>query len=212
MTIVKDYFDYTKQWKSQYGEKTIVLMQVGSFFEVYALKSSIHGQYIGSDIKAFSQINDMEFSIEDQSRHCPIFWNWDFGNGDESITQNPDIFFDSCSTYTVSLEIEDIDGNVDSCSSLVFVSIMGDINQDCNLDVLDIVTTINIVLSGGNYNPTVDFNNDQSVDVLDIVLVVTIIIETYTPSENEFSISDMNNDGMVDVLDIIILVNIVLGD
>ena len=39
MGIVDEYLEYTKKWKKEYGEKTIVLMQVGSFFEVYALKN-----------------------------------------------------------------------------------------------------------------------------------------------------------------------------
>ena len=46
---------------------------------------------------------------------------------------------------------------------------------------------------------------------LDIVVVVNIIVETYTPSDNEFSAADMNSDGVVDVLDIVILVNAILG-
>ena len=31
MTIVSDYLDYTVQWKKEFGEKAIVLIQVGSF-------------------------------------------------------------------------------------------------------------------------------------------------------------------------------------
>ena len=58
MTIVSDYLDYTVQWKKEFGEKTIVLIQVGSFFEVYALKDK-DGNIIGSDIETFSNINDM---------------------------------------------------------------------------------------------------------------------------------------------------------
>ena len=42
-------------------------------------------------------------------------------------------------------------------------------------------------------------------------MVVNIIIETYTPSDNEFSAADLNSDGVVDVLDIVILVNAILG-
>ena len=49
MTLTDDYFNYTKQWKEEYGEKTIVLMQVGSFFEVYALEDK-DGKLIGSHI------------------------------------------------------------------------------------------------------------------------------------------------------------------
>ena len=35
MTIIDDYFDYYKKYKNIYGEKTVILMQVGSFFEMY---------------------------------------------------------------------------------------------------------------------------------------------------------------------------------
>ena len=58
MGIVDEYLEYTKKWKKEYGEKTIVLMQVGSFFEVYALKNK-DGNLVGSNIEDFSQINDM---------------------------------------------------------------------------------------------------------------------------------------------------------
>jgi DNA mismatch repair protein MutS len=35
MALIETYFQYTKQYKNIYGEKTVVLMQVGAFFEVY---------------------------------------------------------------------------------------------------------------------------------------------------------------------------------
>jgi hypothetical protein len=38
MALVKDYFEKTKQYIQEYGEKTVVLMQVGAFFEIYGLK------------------------------------------------------------------------------------------------------------------------------------------------------------------------------
>ena len=49
MTITTDYFSYTEKWKKEYGEKTLILMQVGSFFEVYALKDK-NGKLTGSNI------------------------------------------------------------------------------------------------------------------------------------------------------------------
>jgi len=61
MTIVSDYLSLTEKWKKEYGDKTIVLMQVGSFFEVYALIDE-NGNYIGSEIERFSEINDMTIS------------------------------------------------------------------------------------------------------------------------------------------------------
>ena len=38
MGIVDDYLKLTQDYKKTYGEKTLILMQVGSFFEVYGLK------------------------------------------------------------------------------------------------------------------------------------------------------------------------------
>jgi len=58
MTIINDYLEHTVHWKKQYGEKTLVLMQVGSFYEVYALKDG-GGKLVGSNIEDFSRINDM---------------------------------------------------------------------------------------------------------------------------------------------------------
>ena len=57
MGIIDDYLSLTVKYKAEYGEKTIVLMQVGSFFEVYALLEP-DGSYSGSSIAEFSQINE----------------------------------------------------------------------------------------------------------------------------------------------------------
>ena len=40
MTIVDDYFNYYKKYKKIYGNKTVILMQVGSFFELYETTKS----------------------------------------------------------------------------------------------------------------------------------------------------------------------------
>ena len=37
-SIYSEYFSYCKKWKKMYGEKTLVLIQVGNFYEIYALK------------------------------------------------------------------------------------------------------------------------------------------------------------------------------
>lgn len=58
MTIIEDYLKLTKQYINEYGPKTILLMQVGSFYEVYALCEE-DGSYTGSNIVDFTQINDM---------------------------------------------------------------------------------------------------------------------------------------------------------
>ena len=50
MLLVEDYLEKTKYYKSKYGEKTIVMMQVGAFYEVYAIVGE-NGKYIGSEIE-----------------------------------------------------------------------------------------------------------------------------------------------------------------
>jgi len=58
MTIVEDYLKLTADYKTEYGEKTILLMEVGSFYEVYALINP-DGTYTGSHIEDFAKMNDM---------------------------------------------------------------------------------------------------------------------------------------------------------
>jgi DNA mismatch repair protein MutS len=58
MTLVEEYLEHTKNYKQVYGDKTLVLMQVGSFYECYAIKKG-EGIYEGSNIVDFAQINDM---------------------------------------------------------------------------------------------------------------------------------------------------------
>ena len=47
MSIVQDYLDLTKKYKAIYGEQTLVLMEVGSFFEVYALANAVGPNAVG---------------------------------------------------------------------------------------------------------------------------------------------------------------------
>jgi len=51
--IYNQYFDYTEKYQKTYGQNTIVLMQVGSFFEVYGDKHAKTGQITKSRIELF---------------------------------------------------------------------------------------------------------------------------------------------------------------
>ncbi|MAX13468.1 MAG: hypothetical protein CMG11_05385 [Candidatus Marinimicrobia bacterium] len=55
-------------------------------------------------------------------------------------------------------------------------SVIGDINSDLEINILDVVLAINIVLSG-EYNSNVDLNNDSSNNILDIVQLINLIID-----------------------------------
>ena len=71
MTIVDDYINYTNEYKNQYGEKTVVLMQVGSFFEMYGTSKE------GADVEEICNIINIQVtrknkSIEEISRKNPM--------------------------------------------------------------------------------------------------------------------------------------------
>lgn len=71
-SIFKHYFDKTNENKSIYGERTVVMMQVGSFYELYGLKSD--DQLTGSNITEIADI--CEFSVSDKKLlydNCPVF-------------------------------------------------------------------------------------------------------------------------------------------
>jgi len=59
MALIKEYFNLTTQYQESYGANTILLMQVGSFFEVYAKYDSKTNKLIGSRIYDFSQICEL---------------------------------------------------------------------------------------------------------------------------------------------------------
>ena len=58
MTLVEEYFHYVEQYSNTHGPKTLVLMQVGHFFECYGMLLP-NGSYKGSHIQQFASINDM---------------------------------------------------------------------------------------------------------------------------------------------------------
>uniref|UniRef100_A0A6C0BWJ6 DNA mismatch repair proteins mutS family domain-containing protein n=1 Tax=viral metagenome TaxID=1070528 RepID=A0A6C0BWJ6_9ZZZZ len=67
MTIYDDYFQETVNYKKQYGPKTLVLMQVGSFYEIYALKDA-KGDVHFSCIKDVCKICGFRMSIGRDSK------------------------------------------------------------------------------------------------------------------------------------------------
>ena len=54
--------------------------------------------------------------------------------------------------------------------------LLGDVNGDGLLNVLDVVTLVNIILNNDDYILAGDMNQDGALDVLDIVTLVNIIL------------------------------------
>ena len=55
-------------------------------------------------------------------------------------------------------------------------SLPGDVNDDGDVDVLDVVILINIILGFDDPNYAGDLNDDGTIDVIDVVLLVNIIL------------------------------------
>jgi hypothetical protein len=56
-------------------------------------------------------------------------------------------------------------------------SILGDINDDGSIDVIDVVLMVNMILGNDNLDLSVsDLNNDGELNVVDIVILVNLIL------------------------------------
>ena len=54
---------------------------------------------------------------------------------------------------------------------------IGDLNDDQNINILDVIILINMILSDSSYNNLADINSDLNLDILDIILLVNIILD-----------------------------------
>ena len=75
----------------------------------------------------------------------------------------------------------------DSNSGNIQTYLAGDMNKDYNIDVLDVVSQVQLVLASGNLGDDVD-------------------------SSINYFLGDINNDGLVNVLDVVSLVYVILGN
>ena len=55
--------------------------------------------------------------------------------------------------------------------------LLGDINSDNIINVLDVVLLVNLIINNSNYMLQADLNTDSVINVLDVVLLVNIILD-----------------------------------
>tara|TARA_B100002052_G_C15784563_1_gene553279 strand:+ start:190 stop:696 length:507 start_codon:yes stop_codon:yes gene_type:complete len=66
-------------------------------------------------------------------------------------------------------------------------------------------------LSGFNNGVLGDLNEDSIVNILDIVSIINIILGQLNPSEYQLWASDLNQDQITNILDVVMLVNLILN-
>lgn len=59
MSLTQEYFKLTAQYINEFGPKTILLMNVGAWFEIYAIKNLVTSEITGSRILDLSRICDL---------------------------------------------------------------------------------------------------------------------------------------------------------
>ena len=57
-----------------------------------------------------------------------------------------------------------------------------------------------------------DINEDLNIDIFDIIYIVNIILGISNPNEVQICASDINSDGIIDLLDAILVINIIVED
>ena len=61
MTQINQYFELHHKHKLDYGEKSILVMQVGSFYEMYGIKTH-DGSYCETEIEEWSRVSDLNIA------------------------------------------------------------------------------------------------------------------------------------------------------
>ena len=65
-------------------------------------------------------------------------------------------------------------------SDIHMINNLGDVSQDGNLDVLDLVSIVNLIIDGSysSYeNWAADYNLDLTINILDIISIINQIVE-----------------------------------
>ena len=111
-------------------------------------------------------------------------WHWNFGDGNTESTGSGEMThtFQASGIYSVELVVENIYGMLSESfveSIDISAGMLGDINQDSETDVLDIVLLVNFILgetpSDSQFYAS-DINSDGIINVQDIVLLISIVI------------------------------------
>ena len=128
---------------------------------------------------------DTEIHFTDLSTGPVGWWEWDFGDGNQSIEQHPTHIYSEPGIYGVSLSIKNHTG-----------TLLTEIQPD-------------LMRIFSQYFPG-DLNFDGQNSISDIVILVNIIIGEIIPNEAQYETANVNGDAYINVQDLVTLINIIL--
>tara|TARA_Y100001970_G_scaffold291188_1_gene427434 strand:+ start:1329 stop:2072 length:744 start_codon:yes stop_codon:yes gene_type:complete len=105
-------------------------------------------------------------------------WDWNFGDGNTSSEQNPVHTYDTDGTYETSLTITtNIGTSSEPYTASITINnfILGDLNSDGQLNILDILLLINLIFNS-EYDESGDINENGNLNISDCILLVNLIL------------------------------------
>ena len=149
-------------------------------------------EYTGNEAYAFVEPIDDNITVNVHSQG----WQKDWFTVQLTTEQNNVVFSDSVlvdpyTSFSININIQDwtsgeynltvySNSATGKAQTLAFhlssSNILGDLNGDGGLNILDIVILANIIISGTDPNPLGDLNQDGELNILDIVSLINIIL------------------------------------
>ena len=166
-------------------------------------------QEIGSEVlQITTPVNDFTYTIDDTTAHLPYEYSWRYGdgaffsniqsgayrlkNGNTFISiGNSTTFFEIDSLENIVWEYtfsgpsgQPFNGNIARAQkysdSYLDPTLIGDLNSDLIINILDVLLIVDIILNQTSFNDElliVDMNYDGTIDILDIMELISIILQ-----------------------------------
>ena len=65
MSIIDEYIEFDKKYKTTYGKETVILMEVGDFFEMYGVQNDF--EIVGANLQEISDILNIRVTLKNKS-------------------------------------------------------------------------------------------------------------------------------------------------
>ena len=127
-----------------------------------------------------------EIKFYNESSGLTGWFLWDFGDGNTSTEQNPVHSYIEDGPFSISLTVLDYNDNPISEIKTDIIAfndelILGDLNFDGNLNVLDAILLVSAILNAndlGIIEYIGDLDSNSQIDILDVILLVNAILDT----------------------------------
>ena len=118
----------------------------------------------------------------DDSQGAIGSWSWNFGNGYTSTDRHPDRHYSEPGIYNVSLTVTGVNGESDT-------------------DYLTIIA----LTSDSQQHELGDINNDGNITIVDVLLCANYILEMFELQPEEYIAADVDASGFINIYDLLLI-------